>query len=136
MNVKRIVALLVAVTCLIGCFGCTGTETPAETGAQTTTGPSVSKAAMEKLKAEHDKKIADLEATYKKQAKASAAGQDANVTRIQITLESFKRDLTSVSAILGKMRAEGGEQAQKADKLQANVERILGGLISEAGWTL
>lgn len=94
------------------------------------------KAAMEKLKAEHDKKIADLEATYKKQAKASAAGQDANVTRIQITLESFKRDLTSVSAILGKMRAEGGEQAQKADKLQANVERILGGLISEAGWTL
>ena len=49
MNVKRIVALLVAVTCLIGCFGCTGTETPAENGAQTTTGPSVSKAAMEKL---------------------------------------------------------------------------------------
>lgn len=94
------------------------------------------KAAMDKMKAEHDKKIADLEAAYKKQAKASAAGADANVTRIQINLENFKRDLTSVSAILGKMRAEGGEQAQKADKLQANVERILGGLISEAGWTL
>lgn len=93
-------------------------------------------AAMDKLKADHAKKLADLEASYKKQAKASAAGADANVTRIQISLENFKRDLTSVSAILGKMRAEGGEQAQKAEKLQANVEKILGGLISEAGWTL
>ncbi len=94
------------------------------------------KAAMDKLKADHDKKLADLEATYKKQAKASAAGADANVTRIQISLENFKRDLMAVSGILGKMRAEGGEQAQKADKLQANVEKILGGLITEAGWTV
>ncbi len=94
------------------------------------------KAAMDKLKADHEKKLAELEETYKKQAKASAAGADANVTRIQISLENFKRDLMAVSGILGKMRAEGGEQAQKADKLQANVEKILGGLISEAGWTV
>ena len=93
-------------------------------------------AKMEKIKADHEKKIADLEASYKKQAKASAAGADANVTRIQISLENFKRDLLAVSGILGKMRAEGGEQAQKADKLQANVEKILGSLIAEAGWTV
>lgn len=93
-------------------------------------------AAMEKLKADHEKKLADMDAAYKKQAKASAAGADANVTRIQIALESFKRDLTTVSGILGKMKAEGGEQAQKADKLQANVEKILGALIAEAGWTV
>ena len=94
------------------------------------------KAAMDKLNAEHEKKLAELEASYKKQAKASAAGADANVVRIQIALESFKRDLTTVSGILGKMKAEGGEQAQKADKLQANVEKILGALIAEAGWTV
>ena len=81
-------------------------------------------------------KLAELEASYKKQAKASVAGADANVVRIQIALESFKRDLTTVSGILGKMKAEGGEQAQKADKLQANVEKILGALIAEAGWTV
>ena len=91
---------------------------------------------MEKLKAEHDKKIADLEASYKKQAKASATGTDPNVVRIQLALENFKRDVMTVVGILGKMKAEGGEQEQKADKLRANVERILGGLISEAGWTL
>ena len=94
------------------------------------------KAAMDKLKADHEKKIADLEASYKKQAKASAAGADANVTRIQISLENFKRDLLAVSGILGKMKAEGGEAAQKADKLQANVEKILGSLIAEAGWMI
>lgn len=94
------------------------------------------KAAMDKLKAEHEKKLAEAEANFKKQAKASAAGADANVVRIQIALESFKRDLTTVSGILGKMKAEGGEQAQKADKLQANVEKILGALIAEAGWTV
>ena len=94
------------------------------------------KAAMDKLKAEHDKKIAELYASYKKQAKASAAGADGNMVRIQIALENFKRDLTAVSSVLGKMRDEGGESAQKADKLQANIEKILGGLISEAGWTV
>ncbi|MBQ3508316.1 MAG: DUF3102 domain-containing protein [Clostridia bacterium] len=94
------------------------------------------KAAVDKLKADHDKKLADMEAAYKKQAKASATGADTNVTRIQISLENFKRDLLAVSGILGKMRAEGGEQAQKADKLQAKVEKILGALISEAGWTV
>ena len=93
-------------------------------------------AAMDKLHAEHEKKYAELEEALKKQAKASAAGADGNVVRIQIALESFKRDLTTVSGILGKMKAEGGEQAQKADKLQANVEKILGSLISEAGWTV
>ena len=93
-------------------------------------------AAMDKLNAEHEKKLADMDAAYKKQAKASAAGADANVVRIQIALESFKRDLTTVFGILGKMKAEGGEQAQKADKLQANVEKILGALIAEAGWTV
>jgi len=94
------------------------------------------KAAMEKLKAEHDKKIADLEAAYKKQAKASAAGADPNVMRIQLAFEDFKRTVKVMSATLNKMKAEGGEAAQKADKLQANLENILGSLIAEAGWTL
>lgn len=94
------------------------------------------KAAMDKLKADHEKKIAELEATYKKQAKASVAGADPNVVRIQLALENFKRDVLTVAGILGKMKAEGGEQEQKADKLQANVEKILGSLIAEAGWTV
>ena len=94
------------------------------------------KAAMDKLKADHEKEIAELEASYKKQAKASAAGTDPNVVRIQLALENFKRDVLTVAGILGKMKAEGGEQEQKADKLRANVEKILGGLIAEAGWTV
>lgn len=94
------------------------------------------KAAMDKLKADHEKKIAELEASYKKQAKASVAGADPNVVRIQLALENFKRDVLTVAGILGKMKAEGGEPEQKADKLQANVEKILGGLIAEAGWTV
>lgn len=94
------------------------------------------KAAMDKLNAEHASKIAELEATYKKQAKATAAGADANVVRIQLALENFKRDVMAVAGILGKMKAEGGEAAQKADKLQVNVEKILGTLIAEAGWTV
>lgn len=94
------------------------------------------KAAMDKLKADHEKKIAELEASYKKQAKASVAGADPNVVRIQLALEDFKRTVTVVSATIGKMKAEGGEAAQKADKLQANVEKILGSLIAEAGWTV
>lgn len=94
------------------------------------------KAAMDKLNAEHASKIAELEAAYKKQAKASAAGADPNVMRIQLALEDFKRTVTVVSATLDKMKAEGGEAAQKADKLQANVEKIIGNLIAEAGWTV
>lgn len=94
------------------------------------------KAAMDKLKADHEKKIAELEASYKKQAKANTAGADPNVVRIQLALENFKRDVLTVAGILGKMKAEGGEQEQKADKLRANVEKILGGLIAEAGWTI
>ena len=91
---------------------------------------------MDKLNAEHASKIAELEATYKKQAKANAAGADPNVMRIQLALEDFKRTVTVVSATLDKMKAEGGETAQKADKLQANVEKILGSLVAEAGWTV
>ena len=94
------------------------------------------KAAMDKLNAEHASKIAELEATYKKQNKATAAGADPNVMRIQLALEDFKRTVTVVSATLDKMKAEGGEAAQKADKLQANVEKIIGNLIAEAGWTI
>lgn len=94
------------------------------------------KAAMDKLNAEHASKIAELEASYKKQAKVSVAGADPNVVRIQLALENFKRDVMAVAGILGKMKAEGGEQEQKADKLRANVEKILGGLIAEAGWTV
>ena len=93
------------------------------------------KAAMDKLNAEHASKIAELEATYKKQAKATA-GADPNVMRIQLALEDFKRTVTVVSATIDKMKAEGGEATQKADKLQANVEKILGSLIAEAGWTI
>lgn len=93
------------------------------------------KAAMDKLNAEHASKIAELEATYKKQAKATA-GADPNVMRIQLALEDFKRTVTVVSSTIGKMKAEGGEAAQKADKLQANVEKIIGNLIAEAGWTV
>ena len=94
------------------------------------------KAAMDNLNAEHANKIAELEATYKKQAKASAAGADPNVMRIQLAFEDFKRTVKVMSATLNKMKAEGGEAAQKADKLQANLENILGSLIAEAGWTV
>lgn len=93
-------------------------------------------ATLTRIKEENDKKLAELEAIYKKQAKASAAGADPNVMRIQLALEDFKRTVTVVSSTLGKMKAEGGEAAQKADKLQANVEKILGSLIAEAGWTV
>ena len=93
------------------------------------------KAAMDKLNAEHASKIAELEASYKKQAKATA-GADPNVMRIQLAFEDFKRTVKVMSATLNKMKAEGGEAAQKADKLQANVEKILGSLIAEAGWTV
>lgn len=93
-------------------------------------------ATLARIKEENDKKLAEMEASYKKQAKVSAAGADANVVRIQLALENFKRDVMTVAGILGKMKAEGGEPAQKADKLQANVEKILGALIAEAGWTV
>ena len=93
-------------------------------------------ATLARIKEENDKKLAELEASYKKQAKASVAGTDPNVVRIQLALENFKRDVMTVAGILGKMKAEGGEQEQKADKLRANVEKILGGLIAEAGWTV
>jgi DNA repair exonuclease SbcCD ATPase subunit len=94
------------------------------------------KAAMDKLNAEHASKIAELEATYKKQAKASAAGADPNVMRIRLALEDFKRTVTVVSSTLGKMKEEGGEAAQKADKMKAQVETFIGTLIAEAGWTV
>lgn len=93
------------------------------------------KAAMDKLNAEHASKIAELEATYKKQAKATA-GADPNVMRIRLALEDFKRTVTVVSSTLGKMKEEGGEAAQKADKMKAQVETFIGNLIAEAGWTL
>lgn len=93
-------------------------------------------ATLARIKEENDKKLAELEATYKKQAKATAAGADPNVMRIQLALEDFKRTVTVVSSTIGKMKEEGGEAAQKADKLQANVEKILGSLIAEAGWTI
>lgn len=94
------------------------------------------KADMEKLAAEHERAMAEAEEKLKKQAKVSTAGADGNVVRIQIALEDFKRNLTAVSSVLGQMRAEGEEQAAKADKLQAKVEKILGSLIAEAGWTV
>jgi hypothetical protein len=34
------------------------------------------------------------------------------------------------------MREEGGEAAQKAEKMKAQVETFVGTLITEAGWTL
>jgi DNA repair exonuclease SbcCD ATPase subunit len=94
------------------------------------------KAAMDKLNAEHEKKLAEMEAYYRKQAKASAAGADPNVMRIRIALEDFKRTVTVVSSTLGKMKEEGGEAAQKADKMKAQVETFIGNLITEAGWTV
>ena len=93
-------------------------------------------ATLARIKEENDKKLAEAEANFKKQAKATAAGADPNVMRIQLALEDFKRTVTVVSATIDKMKAEGGEAAQKADKLQANVEKILGSLIAEAGWTV
>ena len=93
-------------------------------------------ATLARIKEENDKKLAEAEANFKRQAKASTAGADGNVVRIQIALEDFKRNLTAVSSVLGQMRAEGEEQAAKADKLQAKVEKILGSLIAEAGWTI
>lgn len=93
------------------------------------------KAAMDKLNAEHASKIAEMEATYKKQAKATA-GADPNVMRIRLALEDFKRTVTVVSSTIGKMKEEGGEAAQKADKMKAQVETFIGNLIAEVGWTV
>ena len=45
MNLKRILALLIALVCLIGCFGCSS----ANTDTQVTTEPTTSSAAKEKL---------------------------------------------------------------------------------------
>jgi hypothetical protein len=56
--------------------------------------------------------------------------------RIRLALEDFKRTVTVVSSTLGKMREEGGEAAQKAEKMKAQVETFVGTLITEAGWTL
>ena len=49
MRVKRILTLLVALACLVGCFGCTATKAPAEAGNQATAESLVSKAAKDKL---------------------------------------------------------------------------------------
>ena len=49
MRVKRILTLLVARACLVGCFGCTATKAPAEAGNQATAESLVSKAAKDKL---------------------------------------------------------------------------------------
>lgn len=92
------------------------------------------KAAEEKLKVEHEKKLEELEATYKKQAKANMAGSDPAVVRVQIALDSFGREVRTVASLLRKMTDEG--EGQKADKLRAQVETIIGKLMAEAGWTV
>ena len=47
---KRIIALILALACVISCFGCAGSQTPAETTETTeATKPAFSQAAKEKL---------------------------------------------------------------------------------------
>ena len=49
MKAKRIVALLIALACLVGCFGCGSVDAPDESGTANATDANVSKAAKEKL---------------------------------------------------------------------------------------
>ena len=92
------------------------------------------KEAEKKLKEEQAKKLEELEARYKKQEKANMAGSDPAVVRIQIALDTFGREVRTVDSILRKMKEEG--EGQKADKLRAQVETIIGKLVEEAGWTV
>ncbi len=92
------------------------------------------KAALDKLRTDHEKKLAALEESYKKQAKASAVGGDADVVRVQLALEAFRREVRAVAAVLSKLAEEG--QAPKAVKLRAQVERTVGALLADAGWTV
>lgn len=49
MKAKRIVALWIALACLVGCFGCGSVDAPEESGTANATDANVSKAAKEKL---------------------------------------------------------------------------------------
>ena len=49
MKVKRIAALLIALACLVGCFGCAGGGAPVKNDTTVTTEAAVSNAAKEKL---------------------------------------------------------------------------------------
>lgn len=49
MKAKRIVALWIALACLVGCFGCGSVDAPDESGTANATDANVSKAAKEKL---------------------------------------------------------------------------------------
>ena len=91
-------------------------------------------AKLEKIKAEHEQKLAEVEAAYKKQAKASTAGADPAVVRVQIALDTFAREVRTVFGVLKKVAEDG--DPQKADKLRAQVETIIGKLMAEAGWTV
>lgn len=92
------------------------------------------KAELDKLTAEHNKKLAELEETYKKQIKASSSKGDGDALRIQIALETFRREVRSVTSILQKLKSAGEEN--KSDALQAQVERAVANIIAEAGWTV
>ena len=92
------------------------------------------KAEMDKLTAEHNKKLAELEETYKKQIKASSSKGDGDALRIQIALETFRREVRSVTSILQKLKSAGEEN--KSEALQAQVERAVSNIIAEAGWTV
>lgn len=92
------------------------------------------KAELDKLTAEHNKKLAELEETYKKQIKASSSKGDGDTLRIQIALETFRREVRSVTSILQKLKSAGEEN--KSEALQAQVERAVSNIIAEAGWTV
>lgn len=92
------------------------------------------KAELDKLTAEHNKKLAELEETYKKQIKASYSKGDGDALRIQIALETFRREVRSVTSILQKLKSAGEEN--KSEALQAQVERAVSNIIAEAGWTV
>ena len=49
MKLKRILALLFALVCLVGCFGCSNTNSSTDTDTQAATEPTVSRNAKEKL---------------------------------------------------------------------------------------
>lgn len=95
---------------------------------------ALNKTTVDKLKAAHEKQLAELEESYKKQAKAAAAGSDPAVLRVQIALEVFRREVRTVAGVLMGM-VSGGEEA-KADKLRAQVERTLGQILTDVGWTV
>jgi hypothetical protein len=89
-------------------------------------------AAVDKLKAEGEAKLAAAEAAYKKQVKAGAVAQDPSLVRVQVALEAIRREMRNVATILYDLEEKGKTEA--ASKLKAQVEKNMGTFLADVGW--